>query len=541
MEVIKENNNQNLNKQNTSEQNSEIIPKINLDESPFQMITKEVEKKEDQSFNLSEKSDNNNPKSKNDKSTEENSTSIISNKNSKGIELIENNERKNTINLNIEVIKEEKYSDRKSKKKRKLKLNNISPEVYMGDNIVRTDYNINPMEVKLKRLEKEIESQYNYDYNKAMKEIKDKLENIKKREEQIKHIQEEDKKMKEKLKNMEEYRENKMKELIKRVEKKQKINRNKNKRSKNYNEYSNKSSLSSRNYVQTTIDKDNENEQLSKKLPPIIRSYDKYKRMLEKKENNEKDFILNTEEDLKNLEKDHQENYNNINNIINKKLQEKKKIYDERNDLYLKYRIQKEIEKKERFLEKDIKHRYNVKLAILKSSEEKNGKLQDKIKKNLENFNEKRIILREKEKKKVKEYLKKINKYKIDNINSSNIENKRKNFLELQKENISKSNKDLEQKYSDILDKQEYLLSVAYDIEEKDLNLKKNMIKNSRKKEDKNERIYKNFNQFLGKIEKNNINNKNDTAKLKIYNKKVKEELEEKNRKEEEELKRLGL
>ena len=192
-------------------------------------------------------------------------------------------------------------------------------------------------------------------------------------------------------------------------------------------------------------------------------------------------------------------------------------------------------------MEKDIKHRYNVKLAILKSSEEKNGKLQDKIKKNLENFNEKRIILREKEKKKVKEYLKKINKYKIDNINSSNIENKRKNFLELQKENISKSNKDLEQKYSDILDKQEYLLSVAYDIEEKDLNIKKNMIKNSRKKEDKNERIYKNFNQFLGKIEKNNINNKNDTAKLKIYNKKVKEELEEKNRKEEEELKRLGL
>ena len=541
MEVIEETNIQNSNNLNTSEQNSEIIPKLNLENEPtFQMITKELEKKEDQSFNTSEKSENNLQKSKNEKSTEENSVSFLSNKNSKGINTIENNERKNIINLNIDIIKEEKYNDKKDKKRKKMKLNNISPEVYMGENIVRTDYNINPMEVKLKRLEKEIKSQYNYDYNKAMKEIKDKLENIKKREEQIKHMQEEDKKMKEKLKNMEEYRENKMKELIKRVEKKQKINRNKNKRNKNYiNEYSNKSSLSNDNYIPSSINEENENGR--KKLPPIISSYDKYKRIIKKKESNEQDFILNTEEDIKNLELDHQENYNYINNLINQKLQEKKKIYDERNDLYSKYRLQKEIEKQERFLEKDIKHRYNVQLTIIKSSEEKNGKLQDKIKKNLENFNEKKLILKEKEKKKVKEYLKRINKYKVGNINNSDAENKRKNFLDLQKENIIKTNKDLEQKYSDILDKQEYLLSVAYDIEQKDINNKKHLIKNSRKLEDKNEKIYKDFNQFLGKIEKSNINNKNDSVKLKMYNKKVKEELEEKNRKEEEELKRLGL
>jgi hypothetical protein len=53
--------------------------------------------------------------------------------------------------------------------------------------------------------------------------------------------------------------------------------------------------------------------------------------------------------------------------------------------------------------------------------------------------------------------------------------------------------------------------------------------------------IYQNFNEFLEKIEKNNINNKTDKIKMKIYNKKVKEELEEKMRKEEEELKKLGL
>ena len=59
--------------------------------------------------------------------------------------------------------------------------------------------------------------------------------------------------------------------------------------------------------------------------------------------------------------------------------------------------------------------------------------------------------------------------------------------------------------------------------------------------QDENKKIYQDFNEFLGKIEKNNINDNTDKVKLKIYNKKVKEELEEKMRKEEEELKRLGL
>ena len=538
MEVVENDNKESI-KENNNKQLLENIPKLDSEESSFQLITKEQEKKEDQSFNASEKSDNNNQKSKIDKSTEENSISIISKKESKGINSQENNERKNSINLNIEVIKEEKYNDKKERKKKKMKLNYLTPEEYMGENIIRTDFNINPMEVKIKRLEKEIEKQNNYDYNKVMQEIKDKLENKKKREEQIKHIKEEDKKMKEKLRNMEEYRENKMKELIKRVERKQKINRNKNKKNLIYNEISNKSSLSSRNCIKTLVD--NENEKKRKILPPLINSYDKYKIIMKKKENNEKDFILNTEEDIKNLELEHQENYININNLLNQKLQEKKKIYDERNEIYLKHRIQMDLEKKERFLEKDIKHRYNVQQTIIKSSEEKNGKLQDKIKKNLDNFNERRIILKEKEDKKIKEYLKKINKHKINNNISSNIDHKRKNFLNMQKDNMNKSNKDLEKKYSDILDKQEYILSFAYDIEKDDLKRKKDIMKNNQLMQDENKKIYNNFNQFLGKIEKNNINNKNDSIKLKIYNKKVKEELEEKLRKEEEELKRLGL
>ena len=209
MEVISENNNKESIQENTNDLNVEGIPKLSLEEPSFQLITKEQEKKdkEDQSFLASEKSDINNPKSKNEKSTEDNSVINIS----KIIKSTESNERKSSINLNIEEIKEEKSGNKKSKRK-KNNMNNPPPEVYLGENIVRKVYNINPMEIKLKRMEKEIESQYNYDYNKAMQEIKEKIEKDKKKEEQIKHIQEQDKKLKEKLKNMEEYRENKMKE-----------------------------------------------------------------------------------------------------------------------------------------------------------------------------------------------------------------------------------------------------------------------------------------------------------------------------------------
>ena len=534
MEVISENNNKESTKKNNQELNIEDIPKLSTEEPSFQLITKEQEKKEkekeEQSFNASEKSDLNNPKSKNEKSTEDNSIINIS----KVIKNSEGNERKNSINLNIEKIKEEKLNNRKSKKKKNM--DNPPPEVYLGENIVRKVFIVNPMEVKLKRIEKEIESQYNYDYNKVMQEIKEKLEKDKKKEEQIKHIQEEDKKLKEKLKNMEEYRENKMKELIKRVEKKQKINR----KNKNNVSNSNKNTLSSRNYIKTTIGDENNESNDKKKLPSISNSYDRYKKIMKKKENNEKDFILNTEEDLEIIGKEHEENYKNINNLINQKLQERKKLYDERNELYLKNRAQKELEKKERLLEKDIKHRYNVQLTILKSATEKNGKLQDRIQKNLENFNEKKIILMEKEKKKIKEYLKKINKY--NNIrNKSPYEDKRKYYLIQQKQNINRTNKETEMKNNELLEKQGYLLGFSYNIEKDDKSRKKNMLKNNMKMQDENKKIYDDFNEFLGKIEKNNINNKTDKVKLKIYNKKVKEELEEKMRKEEEELKRLGL
>ena len=148
MEVVQENDQK---QSDIVELTPENIPKLNLEESSFQLITKEPDKKdnkEDQSFNASEKSDNNIQKSKIEKSTEDNSVINLSKKNSVRINTTESKERKNTITLNIEEIKEEKYNDKKNKKKKKVNLNSLPPEVYLGENIVRTKFNINPMEIK---------------------------------------------------------------------------------------------------------------------------------------------------------------------------------------------------------------------------------------------------------------------------------------------------------------------------------------------------------------------------------------------------------
>jgi hypothetical protein len=87
----------------------------------------------------------------------------------------------------------------------------------MGKKMKHTESNINPIEIKLKRIEDQIKKQLDYDYKKTMKEIQDEFDNKKKNKEKQKHIQEEEQKLKEKLKSMEEFRENKLMERAKKV------------------------------------------------------------------------------------------------------------------------------------------------------------------------------------------------------------------------------------------------------------------------------------------------------------------------------------
>ena len=577
MEVIPENDNSNIdlsnliNNQNESNQNINESP--NQKEYPFRLITKEQDKREINYINNKEKYERDDIKNKdifrldekkmssiksteNIRSDEEKKTIVKSVDNTRLEEERKYTTKKNTIIKNI-VNQKQGQNQQKPKNKNhknpKSNLDNLSPEIYMRKKMDYTEHNINPLEIKIKRIEQILEKQQKYDYKRTMEEIKSRLDNIKKNKEKQKHIQEEEKKMKEKLKSMEEYREKIMKERAKKVLKKQNraikvLKKNKTTdRSKgamnlyyrnyhsnitsNYNTKNNSMNNSIRNYCQT-LDTDTHND-----LPLITSNIqEKYKLIKEKKNMNEKEFIQNTEDNIKSLEMEHQDNLLYHRQIVSGKIRQQSKKYYKRNEKYSKYRIEKELEKNERLIQKDIARSYNIKINILRNSSEKNGRLKERIKKNLENFNEKKEMLEKKEKKRIKEYLKKINRSNNSSKNFISNKIKRQYYSNLQKANINSAEKEFERKYNDYLIRQQDLLNIVYDIQQVDNYKRENIYQNILQKQNENEKKYQSFSQFLEKIDKNNIMNKPDNIKLKLYNKKVQEEMEEKKRKEEEAL-----
>ena len=549
MEVISEYENNDINNQNNQY--------LNLKEYPFQLITKEQDKRELNYINNKDKYDSDDNKNKenlrldekkkstiinkeNIRSDEEKKTTLKSKDNIRLEEERKNTTKKNTIINNI-MSPKQSQSQQKSKNKnhKNTNLDNLSPEIYMRKKMDYTEQNINPLDIKIKRIEQELQKQSEYDYKMTMEQIKTKLDNIKKNKEQQKHIKNEEEKLKEKLKSMEEYRENIIKERAKKVLKKQnrenkaiKKNRTLNKSNDEINTQNSSNNNSNNNsinkYCQTLETED------QRKLPIINSVRDKYKIIQEKKELNEKEFIQITEDNIKSLEMEHKENLLYHNKILSGKIRDHSKKYYQRNEQYSKFRIEKQLEKNEKFLQKDIARSYNIKLNILRDRSEKSGRLKERIKKNLENFNEKKELLEQKEKKKIKEYLKKMNKYKNSSKNIiSNKENRQK-YSNKQKANIKSAEKEFERKYNDYLMRQQDLLNIVYDIQQVDYYKRKNIYQNILQKQSENEEKYQSFSQFLENIQKNNIMNKPDDVKLKLYNKKVKEELEEKMRREEE-------
>ena len=562
MEVITDNDNNNGNNMSNMVNNQSYSISQNNESlnNSFQIITKDPEREDlsiiknkeksktdlDLGVKENSKSDleiKDNPKTDleikdNSKNEEEHkNNNLNNNNNNNNIHL----SKKNILHTELEEIKEiggGKKNVQKKKGKKKVNLNFLSPEVYMGERMKHTERNINPVEIKLKKIEQEIQKQNDYDYKITMQKIKDKFDNIKKNKEQQKHIIEEDKKLKEKLKSMEEYRENKLKELAKKVFKKQNSAKKIIKKNKSGNE-SNEIIFKKNNKINNLKSHNNYNHNHTMesdstgKLPPILSSIDRYKIIREKKDIIEKEFILNTKEDLMNLELEHKENYLYQCDFLNNKLKEKSKKYDERNEQHYQYRIDKEKEKNEKYLQKDIKRRYNIKLNILRDRSEKSGRLQDKVKKNLENFYEKKELLQQKEKKKIKEILKKMNKK--NNISKSVINSERRQYYsDLQKANIKNSEAEFENKYKDYLLKQEDLKNYVNDVQKEDSNYKKYLYQNTLQNYNENDKKYKDFYEFLDKSKKKSIINQSDNIKLKMYNIKVRKELEEKLKKEEE-------
>ena len=360
-----------------------------------------------------------------------------------------------------------------------------------------------------------------------MKEIQDEFDIKKKNKEKQKHIQEEEQKLKEKLKSMEEFRENKLMERAKKVLIKQNRSIKNLQKSKSRNKLSNKEEQTHNNEDQDEVSNN------SKKLPHLsTMPNERYNLILANKKRIEKDFINETLEILNNLDLDHKENYIYEHNKRNDKIKEKSKKYAERNELYAKNRLEKELAKNEKILQKDISRTYNIRLAILRDRSEKAGRLKEQVKKKMESFQEKQEILEQKEKEKIKKIMGKINKKKnISNLYEGH-KSKRQKYSNLQKENINNVEKEKEQKYNDYLLDQEYYLGVAYDIQNEHNNQK--IFQNIIDKHSENEKKYQDFYQFVDNSKKQDISLKPDKIKMKEYKKKVREEIEEKNRKEEE-------
>ena len=515
MENSSENINSNSNNLETNQEN--------LNEYPFKMITKEQEKNENPKINDIDKSENN-------LKTEENHNKEEEKHNRNEIKV--KTGTYNSVNKasSLPIIKEHETQNKsklKKKNSKKVNLNFLSPDIYMGKKMKHTESNINPIEIKLKRIEEQIKKQLDYDFKKTMKEIQDELDNKKKNKEKQKHIQEEEKKLKEKLKSMEEFRENKLMERAKKVLIKQNRSIKNIQKSKSRNKLINKKEETHSNEDQEEV------SSYSKKLPHLETTpNERYNLILANKKQMEKDFIDETIEILNNLDLDHKENYIYEHNKKNDKIKEHSKKYAERNEQYAKIRMEKELAKNEKLLQKDINRRYNIRLAILRDRSEKSGRLKEQVKKKMESFQEKQELLEQKEQEKIKKIMGKINKNKIGKNIYANNKSKREFYSNLQKENINNFEKEKEQKYNDYLLDQEYYLGVAYDIQNEHNN--KKIFQNIIDKHSENEKKYQDFYQFVDNSKKQDINLKPDKIKMKEYKKKVREEIEEKNRKEEE-------
>ena len=422
--------------------------------------------------------------------------------------IIKNQDRKNTKSYCSQSVKKKNINS---------KLNNIPPEVYMRKRISPSDLTLNySYEPKFKKIEAYLQKQCDYDFNRVMQEMKIKYDNKQKLIKQQKLILEEEQKYREKIKNMQEFQNNLLNQRIDKILKRQNSYNNKNKSKTIENQKTPK------NYL---VKIPNNNSNL-------------YKLKIKQNEN---EFISRVEEKLKNSENFHKNNHNRQLDLINEKINENKEKYNLRNEKCLQYENEKKAIIEKKFLDKDIKQRYDTKQKILHERSLKDIKYKKAIKKNLENLQEKQEILEQKEKDKINKIMNKINKKNII-INNSNFKNSnqhRKYFLELQKKNYTEAQKELDEKYEYLMQKQEDIISFCNEIQKEDDYIKKVIIQNS--KESKNE-MNKNINEmnlYLDKVKKESIVNQSAKTKLKVYKSQVRKEMEEKNRKAEEALEKM--
>ena len=423
-------------------------------------------------------------------------------------------------------------------------LNNLSPEQYMKKKVVN-NYNFHPLQYRIKKIEEEIQKQNNYDFDRCMKELQIQYDKNKKNKEKEKQILEEHKRLQEKLKNMEEYRANLISQKIEKILQRQKA-KNSNKKNLNKSQENNSAyniqnsnnmidnSYSTNNRNMNTIDAYSGTEK-TRKLPIISTKarYEIIKTMKDKKEN---EFCFSTEKRLRDSAKLHKENYLRQLNIMNRKILKQSKIYNQRSLKCLNATKSNDAELEEDYIEKDMIRRYNIKQNLLREQSAKKEKIKENIFKNLENVREKKEQLEENEKKKIKEYIKRLNrKMEKQSPNNDYQLHQRNYFSKLQKKNLDKANKETNDYYNELILRQEDFAVIVNELQRDEPFIKQAILQRTIKEQNKKNRHLQSLNKFLEKMEKENINNQKEDTKIRLFKEKRRIELERKRKEEEEE------
>ena len=206
------------------------------------------------------------------------------------------------------------------------------------------------------------------------------------------------------------------------------------------------------------------------------------------------------------------------------------KLYKQRSENCLISNKNKAAKLEENFLEKDIMRRYNIKQIISRERSAKKIKINGIMIKNKEEVKEKKELLEKEEKKKIDQIVKKLNKEIKKEINEKK---ERDHFSILQKENYDKCNREIDNYYNELILKRGENLLIINDLQKDEQNEKQEIIKKSLKEQNKKNIKLRYLENYIEKMDKNNINNQSEGTKRKIFLKKRR--IEERIKKEQEE------
>ena len=221
---------------------------------------------------------------------------------------------------------------------------------------------------------------------------------------------------------------------------------------------------------------------------------------------------------------------------MNRKILKQSKIYNQRSLKCLNATKSNDAELEEDYIEKDMIRRYNIKQNLLREQSAKKERIKENIFKNLESVREKKEQLEENEKKKIKEYIKRLNrKMEKQSANNDYQLHQRNYFSNLQKKNLDKANKETNDYYNELILRQEDFATIVNELQRDEPFIKQAILQRTIKEQNKKNRHLQSLNKFLEKMEKENINNQKEDIKIKLFNEKRRIELERKRKEEEEE------